>query len=84
MGDLIFSLTLADEVCVRETLIACAGAVLDELQMRTLIDRFTTYADSATDEHEQHMARNAVKSLAKQLGDPVLFEQTWLVETKVP
>lgn len=84
VSEIIFDLSLQDPYCVRDTLIKHAGKVLDETQLRALIDRYTAYGAEATEETDQRTAKFAVISLAKQVGDPVIFEKTTLQGVEKP
>ncbi len=84
VSEIIFDLSLRDPYGVRDTLIKSSGKVLDEPQLRALIDRYTAYGDEATEETDQRTAKSAVISLAKQVGDPVLFEKTTLQNIEKP
>ena len=84
VSEIIFDLSLRDPYGVRDTLIKSAGKVLDEPQLRALIDRYTAYGAEATEETDQRTAKFAVVSLAKQVGDPVLFEKTTIQNAEKP
>ncbi len=78
VSDLIFQLSNSNEYGARDTLIESAGAVLDKEQIRQLIDRYMKYADRAIRDSDKRGALHSVISLAEQIGDAALFEQTWL------
>ncbi len=84
VSEIIFELSLRDPYSVRDTLIKSAGKVLDEPQLRALIARYIAYGAEATEETNQRTAKFAVISLAKQVGDPVLFEKTTLQNIEKP
>jgi hypothetical protein len=84
VSDLIFRLSLSNEYGVRDTLIESTGAILDKEQIRLLIDRYMEYSDRALKDSDKREALRAVISLAEQIGDAALFEQTWLIMAEKP
>jgi len=84
VSDLIFRLSLCNEYGVRDTLINSAVASLDKEQIRRLIDQYMEYSDRALKDSDKREALRSVISLAEQIGDAALFEQTWLIMTEKP
>lgn len=82
VSDTIFRLNLHDEYGVRDSLIGIAGELLDEPQIRRLIDRYTELMAGAASDFERRHALYSIESLARQIGDAELFERTLLMESE--
>lgn len=78
LGDLVFKLSKKDDYGVRFCLVESAREYLPEPVMRALIDRFQKQAAKEKGEHAQRDWTLRVESLARQLKDARLFEQTRL------
>lgn len=63
---------------VRDCLLEGAREFLPEPVLRTMVERFRKEADSSPDEDGKRHRLMLVEMLAKELKDPVLFEQTRL------
>lgn len=73
---LILKTSLKDDYEVRDTLVDSAADFLPEAQLRWLIDQFQQLATKETDEFPRRHWLYQVESLARQLKDAPLFEQT--------
>lgn len=78
LGDLVFKLSKKDDYGVRFCLVESAREYLPEPVMRALIDRFLQQAAKEKVEHGVSTWTLLVESLARQLKDAKLFEQTRL------
>lgn len=78
LAKLVFKTSLQDDYGVRDALINCAATYLPEPQSRWLIAQYQELAASEADEYPRRHLLRQVESLARQLGDAPLFEQTRL------
>ncbi len=76
LGDLVFKLNRTDDYGVRDTLVDCASDYLPEPALRTLVARFQKQGVKESDEYAKRHWLRLVESLARQLKDAPLFEQT--------
>ena len=74
--ELVLQLSHRDDFGVRDVLIQCATEYLPESLIRSLIGRLQNQADSASDEFQRRHWLMLVASLARQVKDAALFEQT--------
>jgi len=74
--DLTVRLMGDDEYSLNERLIDRASEYLPETHLRCLVDRCLDLAESETNEYQQRVWNRCVESLAGQLADPRLFENT--------
>lgn len=78
LTNLVLKTSLQDDYGVRDVLINSVKAYLPEVQIRDLVARFQDRADQEQDEYQCRHFLGLVESLARQLGDAVLFEKTRL------
>lgn len=78
LGDLVFRVIQTDDYGVRDALIDCARVYLTEPVMRGVVARLQEKAGQETDEYRKRRWLYNVESLARQLKDAPLFEQTRL------
>ena len=74
--DIILTLNQTDNYGVRDTLIDCAAACLPEKSIRAMIATLQKRADQEKEEHRKCHHLYLVESLARQIKDAKLFEQT--------
>lgn len=84
LGRLVFDLCRKDDYGVRDTLVDCAAQYLPESEVRNLITRFQASAEGKADEFWKHHWMHCVQSLARQVKDAPLFEQTRLASSGTP
>ncbi len=72
----ILKLNRKDDYGVRDTLIYCAGECLPEPSIRTMISALQKLADGEADEYEKRHHLMLIESLARQIKDAKLFEQS--------
>jgi hypothetical protein len=78
LGDLVFRVIQSDDYGVRDVLIDCALEYLPEPVMRVMVARLQERAGRESDEYRKSHWLHNVESLARQLKDAPLFEQTRL------
>lgn len=78
LGDLVFRVMQSDDYGVRDALIDCAQQYLPEPVMRGMVARLQEKAGQESDEYRKRRWLYNVESLARQLKDAPLFEQTRL------
>lgn len=78
LGNLVFRVIQSDDYGVRDTLVDCASEYLPEPVLRSMVQRLQERAALASDEYGKRHWLNMVESLARQLKDAPLFEQTRL------
>ncbi len=76
LAELLFKVSQTDNYGVRNALIDSAVEFLPESVIRALIPRFQDLASSESDEYRKRHWLFQVESLARQLKDAPLFEQT--------
>lgn len=76
IAKLILKTSLKDDYGVRDALVDSAAEFLPEAQLRWLIDQYQQLATKETDEFPRRHWLYQVESLARQLQDAPLFEQT--------
>lgn len=76
LGELVFKVNRVDDYGVRDTLINVAAHYLTEPVMRSLVAQFRKLADKQSDEYAKRHWLTLVETLARQLKDAPLFEQT--------
>jgi hypothetical protein len=81
LGRLVFDLCRKDDYGVRDTLVDCADQYLPESEIRNLIARFQASAEGKADDFWEHHWMRCVQSLARQVKDAPLFEQTRLASS---
>ena len=84
LGRLVFDLCRKDDYGVRDTLVDYAAQYLPESEVRNLITRFQASAEGKADEFWKHHWMHCVQSLARQVKDANLFEQTRLASSGTP
>jgi hypothetical protein len=84
LGRLVFDLCRKDDYGVRDILVDCAAQYLPESEVRNLITRFQASAEGKADEFWKHHWMHCVQSLARQVKDALLFEQTRLASSGTP
>lgn len=82
--NLIFRLNLNNEYGVRDTLLDHAVDMLGEPEIRGLIRKLLKSQEEDTSDRYRFHALINVESLAKQIGDAELFEQTVLTRVESP
>jgi len=78
LGDLVFRVIQSDDYGVRDVLIDCALEYLTVPVMRVMVARLQERAGRESDEFRKRHWLHNVESLARQLRDAPLFEQTRL------
>ena len=76
LAKLILKTSLKDDYGVRDALVNSAADFLPEAQLRWLIDQYQQLASAETEEFSRRHWFYQVESLARQLKDAALFEQT--------
>ncbi|MBN1957780.1 MAG: hypothetical protein JW773_06225 [Desulfuromonadales bacterium] len=76
LSKLVFKTSLKDDYGVRDALVDSAADFLPEAQLRWLIDQYQQLATEETEEFPRRHWLYQVESLARQLKDAPLFEQT--------
>jgi Family of unknown function (DUF6880) len=76
LAKLILKTSLKDDYGVRDALVDSAAEFLPKAQLRWLIDQFQQLAAKETDEFPRRHWLYQIESLARQLKDAPLFEQT--------
>jgi hypothetical protein len=84
LGRLVFDLCRKDDYGVRDTLVDCAAQYLPESEVRNLITRFQESTEGKAEEFWRHHWMHCVQSLARQVKDAPLFEQTRLASSSTP
>lgn len=78
LGDLVFRVIQSDDYGVRDVLIDCVRDYLTEPVMRIMVAGLQERAGRESDEYRKRHCLHNVESLARQLKDAPLFEQTRL------
>ena len=78
LGDLVFRVIQSDGYGVRDVLIESALEYLSEAVIRAMVARMQEKAGQASDDYHKREWLRHVESLARQLKDAPLFEQTRL------
>ena len=81
---MVFNLCWKDDYGVRDTIVDCAAQYLPESEVRNLITRFQASGEGKADEFWKHHWMHCVQSLARQVKDAPLFEQTRLASSGTP
>lgn len=76
IADIILQLNDEDDYGVRDILIDCAEEYLPEPILRSMIETLQKQCGKETDEYGKRSILILIESLAKQVKDPKLFEQT--------
>lgn len=76
VAEIILKLNRKDSYGVRGTLVDCAGECLPKLVIRKMISKLQKLADDETEAYEKRHYLMQIESLARQLKDAKLFEQT--------
>lgn len=76
IADILLKLNLHDDFGVRDTLINGAGEYLPESIIRSMIHKFQEMADKEKNEYVKWHYLHLIESLARQIRDAKLFEQT--------
>ncbi len=76
LAKLILKTSLKDDYGVRDALVKSAAEFLPEAQLRWLIDQYQHLATEEAEEYPRRYWLHQVESLARQLKDAPLFEQT--------
>ncbi len=76
VAGIILKLNSKDDYGVRDALIDCAGECLPEPVIRTMITKLQKLADDEKDEYKKRHHLMLIESLARQIKDAKLFEQT--------
>lgn len=78
LGELVLRVNLDDDYGVRDALIDCATDYLPESVVRVMVGRLQDLASRESDEYRKRHWLHLVESLARQIKDAPLFEQTRL------
>ena len=78
LRDILLKLIIGDEYGLRDTLIDCASQCLPELELRQMVGDLQKMAVDEADDYQKRSCFHLVESLAKQLKDAKLFEETSL------
>jgi hypothetical protein len=84
IADIILKVNQKDNYGVRDTLIHCAGELLPEDSIRTMIASLQKRADKEKDEYGKRRYLMLIESLARQIKDATLFEKTRLASWGKP
>jgi hypothetical protein len=76
IADIILKVNQQDNYGIRDTLIDCAGECLPEKVVRTMIATLQKWADKEKDEYGKRYHLRSIESLARQIKDAELFENT--------
>lgn len=76
IADIILQLNQKDDYGIRDTLVDCAGECLPEPVIRTMIETLQKRAGSEKDEYVKRNHLMQIESLAQQIKDAKLFEET--------
>ena len=76
ISDIILKVNQKDNYGIRDTLIDCAGECLPEDVIRTMITTLQKWAGKEKDEYGKRHHLMLIESLARQIKDAKLFEQT--------
>ena len=76
VAGIILKLNRKDDYGIRDTLVDCAGECLPEPVIRTMISELQKRADDEKDEYKKRHHLMLIESLARQIKDAKLFEQT--------
>ncbi|MBL7048912.1 MAG: hypothetical protein ISR96_05285 [Nitrospira sp.] len=76
IADTILKVNQKDSYGIRDTLINCAGECLPESVIRTMITTLQKWADKEKDEYGKRHHLMLIESLARQIKDAKLFEET--------
>ncbi|MDP8232771.1 MAG: hypothetical protein P9L91_08910 [Candidatus Zophobacter franzmannii] len=78
IAEIILKLNLADDFGVRDSLIDCAGEFLPESVVRVMIEKLQILTDEDKNKDEDGFSRffYLIESLARQIGDAKLYEET--------
>lgn len=81
LGRLVYDLCRKDDYGVRDTLVGCAGQYLPESEIRHLIERFQAALEGRGEDFRKCHGLRCIQSLARQVKDALLFEQTRLASS---
>jgi hypothetical protein len=76
IADIILKVNQKDNYGIRDTLIDCAGECLPEEVIRPMIGTLQKWADKEKNEYGKHHHLMLIESLARQIKDAKLFEET--------
>lgn len=76
IADIVLKLNLKDNYGIRDTLIDCAEECLPESSVRSMISVLQKRVDKENDEFRKRHHLMLIESLARQIKDAKLFEQT--------
>ncbi len=76
VAEIILKVNQKDDYGIRDTLIACAGECLPENAVRRMITILHQRADKENEDFNKRPHLMLIESLARQIGDAKLFEQT--------
>ena len=76
VAEIILKVNKKDSYGVRDTLIDCAGECLPEKVIRTMITTLQKWADKEKDKYGKRRHLRSIESLARQIKDAKLFEET--------
>lgn len=76
IADILLKLNRKDDYGIRDTLVDCAGEFLPEPVIRLMISELQKRADQEKDEYKKRHHLRLIESLARQIKDAKLFEET--------
>ena len=76
IADVVLTLNRRDDYGIRDTLIDCAGEYLPQPVIRSMIAELQKRADDEKDEYRKRHHLLLIESLARQIRDAKLFEET--------
>jgi len=82
IAELIIHLNRKDDFGVRNILIDCSAECLPEAVVREMVRKLKKAADTEHDEYARRHHYLQIESLARQLKDGKLLEETWLADHK--
>lgn len=84
IADLVLKLNQKDDYGIRDCLIERASEFLPKDILRSMVEKLWAAIEKETDEYQLRGLQNSIRMLARQLKDPILFEQTWKESGKIP
>lgn len=84
LADLVFELNQNDDYGVRDVLIDCATDYLPKSNILAMIARLQETADRQNEEYGRRDNLRLIEALARQIGDPKLFETARLASGETP
>jgi len=76
IAEIVLKINRKDDYGIRDSLVRCAGEYLPEPVIRSMITTLQERADKEKDEYDKRHHQLLIESLARQIKDARLFEQT--------